>query len=248
MRAAERVHPAAAACGPERAARVCDLFASIAPRYELVNRVASCGRDGAWRRAVVRELGLGPGDWCLDACCGTGDLSRAVARSGADVIAVDSCRPMLREGFRRRIPGSVIAWAEGDALHLPAATASMDAACVAFGLRNVADPAQGLSELARVVRPGGRVAVLEFSRPPSPVIRWCYDLYSCHVLPRLGDFLSGRRGTYRYLPETIRTWLSADELAAAMGQAGIEAVRVMPMTMGIVTLHIGVVTAPRPRG
>jgi demethylmenaquinone methyltransferase/2-methoxy-6-polyprenyl-1,4-benzoquinol methylase len=245
---ADRPHPAAAARGADRAARVRDLFASIAPRYELVNRVVSGGRDRAWRNAVVSELRLGPGQWCLDACCGTGELTRAVAAGGANVMAVDSCRSMLREGLRRAHRGGAISWAEGDAQRLPAATASMDAACVAFGLRNVADPDMGLAELARVVRPGGSVAVLEFSQPSSRAVRWCHDFYTRHALPLIGDLLTGRWGTYRYLPETIRTWRSADELAAAMVRAGLRDVRVMPMTLGIVTLHVGVVMAPPLQG
>lgn len=239
------IHPAAAARGPDRALRVRELFRSIAPRYELVNRVASGGRDAAWRRRAVAELGLRPGESCLDACCGTGDLSRALARTGVSVIGVDFCRAMLVEGASRaeRWP---IAIAEGDALNLPIRSASVDAACVAFGLRNLVDPARGLAELARVVRPGGRVAVLEFSQPRAAPLRWLHGVYTGHVLPLLGDILSGSWGTYRYLPETIRTWFSPEELSSLMLRAGLSDVRVVSMTAGIVNLHVGVVPAPSP--
>jgi demethylmenaquinone methyltransferase/2-methoxy-6-polyprenyl-1,4-benzoquinol methylase len=214
-----------------------ELFAGIAPRYALVNRVASAGLDVLWRREVVRALALAPGDWCLDACCGTGDLSRAIASSGARVLGVDFCRPMLLEAGRAG--GARVGLAEGDALRLPAATGAFGGACVAFGLRNLSDPRAGLRELARVTRPGGRVAVLEFSEPPAALVRAGYRLYSRHVLPLIGDLLSGRWGTYRYLPQTIAAWLSPGELARAMAESGLRDVRWRRLSFGIVALHVG---------
>lgn len=247
---AGEVHPAAAARGEDRTAQVRALFGAIAPRYELVNSIVSAGRDAAWRRRVVAELGLQPGQSCLDACCGTGDLSRALADSGVDVIGVDFCRPMLEQGVAAPAGQARIAYAEGDAMRLPIGSASMDAACVAFGLRNLADPAKGVAELARVVRPGGRVAILEFSQPRLAPIRWLNEVYSSHVLPLVGDLVSGSWGTYRYLPQTIRTWLGPEELADLMRGAGLTDVRVLPMTLGVATIHVGVVREPggRERG
>jgi len=230
-------HPAIAARGEERSRRVRDLFASIAPRYELVNRVASLGLDRAWRRAVVEVLALRPGDWCLDACCGTGDLSREMARSGARVIGVDFCREMIEVGLRG--DESPRAAFEADARRIPVKDGSMDAACVAFGLRNVVPPEAALAEMLRVVRPGGRVAVLEFSEPPIPLVRRICRLYERRLLPWLGDLLSGRPGTYRYLPETIEAWHSPQALADLMGRAGLAAVQWRALTLGIVTLHVG---------
>ena len=237
------LHPAVAAEGEERQRRIRDLFAGIAPRYELVNHVASGGLDFAWRRAVVRALALKDGDWCLDACCGTGDLSRAVASSGARVIGADFCRPMLAEGAARSRAAGVAGWLEADARRLPIRTGAMDAACVAFGIRNVVPPAAGLAELARVVRPGGRVAVLEFSEPRNRVIRALHRFYSRRVLPAACDLLSGSRGTYKYLPQTIGEWMSPEELARAMETAGMRDVRFTPLTFGTVMVHVGTVQA-----
>src|SRR5687768_3553742 len=138
------VHPALAARGEERSRRVRDLFASIAPRYELVNRLASLGLDRAWRRSVVAALALRPGEWCLDACCGTGDLSRALTRTGVRVVGVDFCREMIHAGLRgtRSLAEAAL---EADARRIPVKDGSMDAACVAFGLRNVVPPEAALA-------------------------------------------------------------------------------------------------------
>lgn len=240
----DELHPAAAGEGAERARAVRDMFARIARRYDLVNRVASLGLDVGWRRRVASSLGLEAGDWCLDACCGTGDLGVAVAtRTGAHVLGIDFCRPMLLGAAAKRRGAPTPALVEGDALALPVRDGSMDAACVAFGVRNLADPAAGLAELRRCVRVGGRVAVLEFSRPRNGLVRWGHRLYCDHVVPRIGDWLSGRDGTYRYLPQTISRWLEPAELADLMRRAGLADIQHRPVSLGVVTLHVGVVPA-----
>lgn len=245
MTSDDAIHPAASAHGVERARRVRDMFAGIAPRYALVNTLASAGLDAGWRAATVRALGLAPGAWCLDACCGTGDLSRAVARGGARVLGVDFCRPMLAQAHAAGVGEAprTVAYMEGDAMALPAADAAFDGACVAFGLRNVVEPARALREMARVVRPGGRVAVLEFTEPAWGPLRAAYRLYCGKLLPVIGDLVSGRRGTYRYLPQTIRTWYRPKELAAIMQDCGLESVTHRLMGFGVVGLHVGVVAA-----
>jgi demethylmenaquinone methyltransferase/2-methoxy-6-polyprenyl-1,4-benzoquinol methylase len=236
------LHPAVAVGGEERQRRIREMFAGIAPRYELVNHVASGFLDVAWRRAAVRELRLRPGDWCVDACCGTGDLSRAVAGAGARVIGADFCRPMLAQGQAGCREAGVAALVEADARSLPLRNASMDGACVAFGIRNVVPPEAGLAELARVVRPGGRVVILEFSEPRHPVARALCRFYVGTVLPFACDLLSGRRGTYKYLSQTIGRWMAPAELGAAMERAGIGEVTWRPLTFGAVMLHAGTVT------
>jgi demethylmenaquinone methyltransferase/2-methoxy-6-polyprenyl-1,4-benzoquinol methylase len=239
----EGLHPAATAAGADKAAEVRRLFAGIARRYDLVNHLASASLDVGWRRRTASELGLGPGQWCLDCCCGTADLSLAVGARGASVIGVDFCRPMLLQARGKRLVDSRVSLLEGDALALPVASASMDAACIGFGLRNVSDPLAALRDMARVVRPGGRVAVLEFSQPPGRVAGALYALYSRRLLPLLGDVVSGRWGTYRYLPQTIGRWLSPADLVALMRHAGLAEVAVHALSMGVVTLHVGRVPA-----
>lgn len=239
-RRATEVHPAAAAEGRERARLVRDLFSGIAGRYDLVNRVASAGVDVSWRRLAVDELGLSEGDWVLDACCGTADLSAALSARGARVLGVDFCRPMLEQGVAKSAPERV-ALVEADALRLPVRSGSMDAATVAFGIRNVVDPEAGVAEMRRCVRPGGRVAVLEFSQPRRPLLGSLYRFYANRVLPRIGDLLSGRGGTYRYLPETIQSWHGPEDFAALMERAGLVDVRWRPLTFGIAALHVGTV-------
>ena len=232
-------HPAATASGAERASRVRAMFAGIAPRYDLANRVLSLGLDAGWRRAVVRSLALMPGDWCLDSCCGTGDLGLELLRSEVRVIGVDFCRPMLR-GAQGKDSEHELRLAEGDALRLPLRSGAVNAACVAFGLRNLVDPAGGLAEMARVVRPGGRVAVLEFSQPPGVLARWAHRVHVGRVLPWLGDLVSGVPGTYRYLPETIGSWFDPESLAAMMRGVGLVDVTFRRLALGAVALHVGV--------
>ena len=245
-RRATEAHPAAAAEGRERARLVRGLFSGIARRYDLVNRVASGGVDVAWRRLAVSRLGLSPGAWVLDACCGTADLSAALAAQGARVLGVDFCRPMLEGGLGKSAPEKVTL-VEGDALRLPVRTGSMDAATVAFGIRNVVDPQAGVAELRRCVRPGGRVAVLEFSQPRRPLIGGLYRFYANRVLPRIGDLLSGRSGTYRYLPETIQSWHEPEEFAALMERAGLVDVSWRSLTFGVAALHLGTVPETEPK-
>jgi demethylmenaquinone methyltransferase/2-methoxy-6-polyprenyl-1,4-benzoquinol methylase len=247
-RSAGELHPAVAASGAPRAAEVRRLFAGIAHRYALANHVLSAYLDVSWRRAAARALAVGPGSWCLDACCGTGDLGLAVARGGCRVIGVDFCRPMLAAG-RPAAPASAgMALVEADALRLPLRDRAVDAACMGFGLRNLVDPAAGLREMARVVRPGGRVAVLEFSEPSGRLSRPVFRAYVRHVLPRLGDAVTGSTGTYRYLPQTIGQWFDPAELAALMRACGLADVSCRRLALGAVALHVGTVGARAAAG
>lgn len=234
-------HPAVASGGEERQRRIREMFACVAPRYELVNSVTSFGLDRRWRRALVDSLALGPGDWCLDACCGTGDVSRAIARTGARVVGIDFSRPMLSSGASASAAAGVAGWLEGDARNLPFPTGAMDAACVAFGIRNVVPPESGITEMARVVRPGGRIAILEFSEPPNRLVRAMHRAYTRHVLPVVGNVISGRWGTYEYLPQSIGEWMKPEQLGRTMQDAGLVDVRWRPLTLGTVMLHVGVV-------
>jgi len=176
----------------------------------------------------------------VDACCGTGDLSRDFAAAGARVVGVDFTFPMLEHAAPKLdgLPGRAL-FVHGDALALPLPSSVADVASVAFGLRNVSDPDAGLAEMARVVRPGGIVMVLEFSHPPSRLFGGIYRAYSNHVLPRIGALLSGDRAAYRYLPETVSKWPEPEELAARMRAVGLVDCEYVLLTGGVAALHTG---------
>lgn len=213
------------------------MFARIAGRYDLLNRVLSAGIDQRWRRRTVRRAGVARGSFVVDACCGTGDLGLAFAREGARVVGVDFTPEMLvRAADKGRAEGAPL-FVHGDALHLPVADGVADVACVAFGLRNVADRIAGLRELARVVRPGGSVLVLEFSTPPGRLLGGAYRTYFTSVLPRVGRFVSGDGDAYSYLPRTVLAWPAPDALAGEMAEVGLEAPTYELMTGGIACLH-----------
>jgi demethylmenaquinone methyltransferase / 2-methoxy-6-polyprenyl-1,4-benzoquinol methylase len=209
------------------------MFDRIAPVYDVMNRVMSAGLDQRWRRltagAVVR-----PGDRVLDACCGTGDLALAAAAKGGRVAGLDFSERML-ERARRKSPA--VDWVRGDLLELPFAEGSFDAATIGFGARNVLDLDRALSELRRVLRPGGRLAILEITRP-SGVLAPFYRLWFDTLVPLAGKLLPGG-SAYTYLPASVRRFPGPDELADLLRRTGFTDVRYRLLAGGIVALHTG---------
>ena len=235
----------------EAAAWVRGMFARVARRYDLANHVLSFNIDRLWRARTVRRVRPmldRPGARVLDICCGTGDLMLALAReSRTPVLGSDFCHPMLvaaREKIARRRARAGLF--EADALRLPLRDASLDLVTVAFGFRNLANYRAGLAEMRRVLRPGGMAAILEFSQPPNPVFTALYHFYSRRILPPIGGALSGSRDAYTYLPESVRKFPLAEELAEEMRRAGFADVRYERFTGGIVVLHLGVAPTPLP--
>lgn len=217
-----------------------DMFAQVAPRYDLLNHLLSFNIDRLWRARVVNRLApvLGRSDaTILDICCGTGDLAIALrAHSRATVLGSDFCFPMLQ---RARAKSASIPWFESDALRLPIASHSLDAITVGFGFRNLVNYSDGLLEMRRTLKPGGQAAILEFSTPPNRAFAAVYRFYSEHILPRIGNALSDAKDAYTYLPESVRKFPDAPTLADNMREAGFTSVRFERMTFGIVALHIG---------
>lgn len=232
----------------EHSRRVRDMFAGIAGRYDLLNHLLSGNIDKRWRRLVAKQLQAGlsiEGARALDVACGTGDLSLALAETtGARIVGTDFCRPMLEIAARKaRTNVPEIPFVEGDALRLPFADRSFDAATIAFGLRNLSSVETGLRELWRVLKPAGRVAVLEFSKPVIPGFRALFQFYFSRVLPRIGGIISGSPGAYEYLPDSVSRFPDQKQLAALMNEAGFEEVLYRNLTGGIAALHLG--TRPR---
>ncbi|HET7573318.1 MAG TPA: bifunctional demethylmenaquinone methyltransferase/2-methoxy-6-polyprenyl-1,4-benzoquinol methylase UbiE [Gaiellaceae bacterium] len=210
------------------------MFDRIAPVYDAMNRVMTAGLDRRWRAIAVREA-VHPGDRVLDACCGTGDLAIAARRAGAgEVVGLDFAEQMLVRA-RRKEPA--IEWVQGDMLALPFADASFDAATVGFGVRNVADLEAGLRELRRVLRPGGRLAILEITTPRGPLAPF-YRVWFDRVVPLLGKLLPGG-AAYAYLPASVRRFLPPEELADLLARTGFARVRFRLFAGGIVALHVG---------
>ena len=210
------------------------MFDRIAPVYDSMNRLMTAGLDQKWRRATVEAV-VRPGDKVLDSCCGTGDLAVAVAAAGGKVTGVDFSKPML-ERARRKAPK--IDWIEGDALALPFEDGSFDAATVGFGVRNLSDLGAGLRELRRVLRPSGRVAILEITRPQgllAPFYRFWFD----GVIPVAGKVLPGG-SAYAYLPASVKRFPDPQGLAKLLDEAGFDDIRWRLFAGGIVALHTGV--------
>ena len=224
--------------------RVRGMFAEIAPRYDLGNRLLSGGIDVLWRRTTVhRAPPPPPGGAILDVCTGTGDLALAYARAAGPqvrVVAGDFCRPMLDRGAEKaRRSGLPVEWVEADAMDLPFPAAAFDLVTVAFGLRNIADTARGLAEMARVCKPGGTLAILEFSLPTNAAVRGFYLWYFRRVLPAVGNAVARNRSdAYTYLNRSVEEFPSGERLATLIRAAGFDRVEMVPLTLGIATLSI----------
>jgi demethylmenaquinone methyltransferase/2-methoxy-6-polyprenyl-1,4-benzoquinol methylase len=224
-------------------AKVRGMFAEIAPRYDLVNRMLSGGIDVWWRHVTVSRAPPPTGGAMLDVCTGTGDLALAYAAKagpGVRIVASDFCRPMLDRGVEKSArAGKNIEWIEADAMALPFPSAAFGLVTVAFGLRNIADTARGLAEMARVLEPGGRLAILEFSLPRNPVIRSGYLWYFRNVLPWIGNAVARNRSdAYSYLNQSVEEFPSGERLATLVRAAGFETVEMIPLSLGIATLTI----------
>lgn len=233
----------AAAGGAEKRAYVRQIFSEIAPRYDLLNHVLSLNIDRGWRRKAIAELGFAadPEGTYLDLCAGTLDVSAALAATAGfrgSIVSADFAEPMLRAG-REKIGRSKISPVTADALEMPLASGSISGAIVAFGIRNVAGLDAGLVEVARVLIPGGRFVILEFSTPRSPVINAGYQVYFNKVLPAIGGIISGHPTAYRYLPRSVANFPVGDELARRMTAAGFRDVRWRSLTFGIAAIHVG---------
>jgi demethylmenaquinone methyltransferase/2-methoxy-6-polyprenyl-1,4-benzoquinol methylase len=221
-----------------------EMFAGIARRYDLLNHVLSINIDKRWRRLVRERLGeilADPKAIVLDVACGTGDLSLELQRNAkARVVGSDFCRPMLAIAKDKTAgAGMSVPYVEGDALSLPFSDNSFDAVTIAFGLRNLASVEDGLAELTRVLRPGGRLAVLEFSSPTIPGLRSLFNLYFTRILPRIGGAVSGSRGAYEYLPDSVSKFPDQNGLVELMQAAGLGSVEYTNLTGGIAAIHTG---------
>src|SRR5438128_657327 len=205
--------------GPD-SRRVQEMFAGIAHRYDFLNHFLSASIDRRWRKVAVnkvRELvGSSPSIVCLDVCSGTGDLALALHRGlHCDVIASDFCHPMLTRAYAK-CAGLPVRNVEADALNLPFPDRSFEALTIAFGLRNLEDPRRGLNEMRRVLKPGGGVVILEFSKPVAPVFKHAFNFYFRHILPKLGAAISGNGSAYQYLPDSVRKFPAQDQLKELM--------------------------------
>ena len=225
--------------------KIAAMFDRVAPRYDLLNRVLSARRDVGWRRRAVALARLGPGETALDVGVGTGDLAfelLAASDPTSRVVGIDVSSGMLEAVRRRAAAGSVggrLEVREADAQALPFPDASFDRVTAGFTVRNFGDLDAGLAEMRRVLRPTGRVVVLELSTPPNVLVRWGFGLYFHQIAPRVAALLGGDAAAYRYLPRSVRRFPAAEALAMRMRSAGFTRVRFERLSAGIAAIHVG---------
>ncbi|MHC5009390.1 MAG: bifunctional demethylmenaquinone methyltransferase/2-methoxy-6-polyprenyl-1,4-benzoquinol methylase UbiE [Planctomycetota bacterium] len=222
----------------KRGSRISRMFDRIAPTYDLLNHLLSANVDRRWRDQVVRRLDLRGTEAVLDACTGTGDLAIALHAGGAGSVVGCDFAPAMIERAREKA-GASIPFQVADTTALPFDDGAFDIATIAFGARNLEDLDGGLRELHRVLKPGGRLAVLEFSRPPNPIFRGVYNVYFMLVLPLIGNLVSGGAdNAYAYLPRSVQAFPGPGALSDRMLAAGFASVDVHPLTMGIACIHL----------
>jgi len=224
-----------------------EMFSGIAGKYDLLNHLLSINIDKRWRRLVrgkLEDVLANPGAVVLDVACGTGDLSIELAsHAEARVIGSDFCRPMLTIAKEKTSASTLpIPYLESDAMKMPFADSSFDAVTIAFGLRNLSNFRDGLIELRRILRPGGKLVVLEFSSPIVPGFRALFDFYFTRILPRIGGVVSGSRGAYEYLPDSVSKFPNQKRLVEMMREVGFESVEYTNLTGGIAAIHTGIRT------
>ena len=236
----------------EKPTKVRSMFAAIAGSYDLNNRVHSLGLDQSWRKYAVKAARVNEGDTVADIACGTGDLTEMFARRSpaAEIIGLDFTPEMLdiardKQTTRPDQIKSRIRYQRGDAQNLPLDDNSADVLSIAFGIRNVQDPATAFREFARVLKPGGRLVVLEFDTPRFPPVRWANSFYSGWLMPRTATLLSGdRSGAYRYLPKSVESFLTRGELVGTINEAGFGQIRVKSLTFGICACYRAILPSP----
>ncbi|MDZ4754003.1 MAG: bifunctional demethylmenaquinone methyltransferase/2-methoxy-6-polyprenyl-1,4-benzoquinol methylase UbiE [Phycisphaerae bacterium] len=229
----------------DKAVRVRSMFGAIARRYDLNNRLHSFGLDQRWRRRTVQLASVNDATEVVDVACGTGDLTEAFAAAGVrSVIGVDFTPQMLhiarvKSGRRRSTARNSVAYREGDATQLDLPDASCDVVSIAFGIRNVSEPAKALREFRRILRPNGRLVVLEFSEPRNALLRLGNRIYCHHIMPLTATLIArDRSGAYRYLPRSVETFLTPAALAAMAREAGFSDVTQHPLTFGVCTVTV----------
>ena len=219
------------------------MFDAIAGRYDFLNHFLSAGRDKRWRARAIRELALGPDACVLDVCAGTGDfaIAAADARPRATIVGVDFAPAMLAIGLDKMRARSLtrrVTLVRGDAMTIPVRDGWADAATIGFGIRNVVRPDVALREIARVLKPGGRLAILELGEPVIPGVRGIYNWYFRQILPRLGRLVSHHSSAYSYLPASVADFPRPADFAAIISSQGFTGVRAVPLTLGIVYLYV----------
>ncbi len=224
----------AAPPGPEVQA----MFAEIAPRYDFLNRFLSFGIDRRWRKRLMRELALAPGNDVLDLCCGTGDLALAFQKAGCRTVGADFTAAMLH-GAQGKEHADQVRWVQADAQALPFADNQFDAVTIAFGIRNVESPPLAMRECLRVLRPGGQLAILEFFRIPNPLWRGLFRFYFRYILPLLAKVVrAGRTGAYTYLPESVDDFATPTEFRRWLEESGFDVAMEAGLSGGVARLFL----------
>jgi len=225
----------------EFASQVRSMFDRIAGVYDLMNTAMTAGLHHRWRERAADRAELAPGDSALDVCCGTGDLALELGRRvdpGGEVVGCDFSEPMLAAARRKAVDAAGVRFEWADALDLPHAPATFDAVTVGFGVRNLADLERGLAEMTRVLRPGGRLVILEITQPRRPPLSTFFSLWFDRIVPLLGT-IAGDRDAYSYLPESVKRFPDPRRLAALMADAGLERIRYTILAGGIIAIHSG---------